>query len=275
VWSCQSRVNAIDEERLAWMRRAGCDHIQYGIESGSPRILSDLAKDITLDEIRAAAAATRKVGLALSIYLISGVPGETEEDFRSTRALIEEIRPHDGIVAPLAVFPGTHIYDRMKTEGRIDDDYWVHERKDTLYEMTGAPARRSFKRLVDLCARVGRAAAYTRAELEEHKRLLPGSFPTWLASGEAYEQAGDVGDALGEYEEILRFSPGNLWALARIGSLMQASGDPDAARLYYRQALRSAPRSRYLEQLLDAARHSCDGSDRSRAGSSRHRGRSA
>jgi len=272
MWSCQSRVNAIDEERLAWMRRAGCDHIQYGIESGSPRILSELAKDITTDEIRAAAAATRKMGLTLSIYLISGVPGETEADFHSTRALLEEIRPHDGLVAPLAVFPGTHIYARMKAQGSIDDDFWVREKKDTLYEMTGAPARRSFKRLVDLCARVGRAAGYTREELEEHKRLLPGSFLTWLASGGAYEQAGDVGAALGEYEEILGFSPGNLWALARIGNLLLASGDPDSATLYYRQALTSAPRSRYLKHLVDSAARS---SDRVRAGGLRHGGRSA
>src|SRR5262245_49198526 len=103
LWDCQSRVNIVDEERLAWMRRAGCTHIQYGVESGSPRMLERLNKGIRLDEIRAAAAMTRRVGLGLSIYLITGIDSETDADLGSTLRLIEEIRPHDGLVSPLTV----------------------------------------------------------------------------------------------------------------------------------------------------------------------------
>ena len=253
MWNCQSRVNAIDEERLAWMRRAGCDHIQYGIESGSPRLLRRLAKDITPDEIRQAARTTRKVGLTLSIYLISGIPGEASEDFDATRRLLEEIQPHDGIVAPLAVFPGTWIHDEMRAKGELDADYWVREKKDTLYLMTGASARRSFRRLTTLCAKAGRTAGYTRAQLEEHKRLLPDAFPAWLASGLAYEAEGDPGAAMGEYEAIERFSPGNLWARMHIGRLLLETGDPPGARLYLRKALQSAPRSTAVRSLLAEA----------------------
>ena len=254
MWNCQSRVNAIDEERLSWMRRAGCDHVQYGIESGSERMLGRLAKDITVDEIRQAADLTRKTGLTLSIYLISGVPGETEADYRATEALMEQARPHDGIVAPLAVFPGTHLYDEMKRTGGIDDDFWVREKKDTLYSMTGAEARRSFSRLARLCARVGRRAAYTRNELERHKELLPDSFPSWIASGLAYEAGNDPGAALGEYEAIERFCPSNLWANLHIGRLLLRTGDPDGAAIYLKRALASSPRSRAVRQLVDAAR---------------------
>lgn len=251
LWNCQSRVNAIDEERLSWMRRAGCEHIQYGIESGSPRLLERLAKDISIDQIRAASRATRKVGMILSIYLISGVPEETEEDARATEALVAEILPHDGLVAPLAVFPGTHLYERMKSEGRIDDDDWIRERRDTIYLMDEPAAGRSFRRLTALCRRVGRKAAYTRADLEAHKSLLPDAFPAWLASGEAYEAAGDAGSALSDYETALRVSPDNPWALMRIGSLLERTGDPDGAALYYRQALAGAPQNRLARELLE------------------------
>jgi len=253
MWNCQSRVNAIDEERLEWMRRAGCDHIQYGIESGSPRLLAQLAKDITVEEIREACRATRAVGLTLSVYLISGVPGETEEDFRATRALIREIRPHDGLVAPLAVFPGTHLYQAMKTDGQIDDGYWIHERRDTRYMMEGPDARRSFLRLKRMCATAGRRARYTRADLERHKARLPDSFATWLASAEAYEAQGDVGSALSEYERTLELFPGNLWALARIGALLIGPGDPRGARLYIDRAIEAAPASPDLHRLAGMA----------------------
>lgn len=255
LWNCQSRVNAIDEERLAWMRRAGCDHIQYGIESGSPYILSRLAKDITIEQIETAARATRAVGMTLSVYLISGVPGETKEDRRATASLIERIRPHDGMVSPLALFPGTRIHDEMKAAGHLDEDYWVHEPKDTIYLQEGVRARRSFRRLSRLCARVGRSAAYTREELEAHKRLLPDAYTAWLASGDAYEACGEVGAAIGEYERILAFSPANVWALARLGRILLESGDPDGAAIYLTQARDAVPRSSYLRALLRAARH--------------------
>ncbi|HET9482130.1 MAG TPA: radical SAM protein, partial [Candidatus Polarisedimenticolia bacterium] len=254
LWNCQSRVNAIDEERLAWMRRAGCDHIQYGIESGSPRILKRLAKDITIDQIHQAAAATRRVGLTLSIYLISGVPGESREDFEATEELVERIRPHDGLVAPLAIFPGTSLYEEMKAAGSIDDDFWVRERKDTLYALTGAPARASFGRLTRLCERVGRGAAYTREELDRHTKALPGAFAAWIASADARELEGDFGAALADYQEILRFAPDNVWARIRIGRLLARTGDPASASIYLKQALAIVPRSRLVGEMLRSAR---------------------
>ncbi len=267
TWSCQSRVNAIDEERLAWMRRAGCDHVQYGVESGSPRVLGELAKDITVEEIRAAAAATRAVGLTLSIYLISGVPGEMEEDFQATERLVSAIRPHDGLVAPLAVYPGTHLHDRMKAEGRLDDDFWIGAKREALYLMPGEAGRRSFRRLTRLCARVGREAGYSREELEEHKRLLPDSFATWIASGDALLRDGDVGGALGEYERAADLAPGSPWPPAREGTLLLASGDPRGAALYFRRAAGCAPRSRWLGRLLERAERAAGGTRARRAAS--------
>ena len=48
MWNCQGRVDTVDEEMLVAMKRAGLEHIQYGVESGSEKILSQYAKHITL-----------------------------------------------------------------------------------------------------------------------------------------------------------------------------------------------------------------------------------
>ena len=84
LWNCQSRVNAVDEEILCWMKRAGCECVQFGVESGSKRVLMSLGKGITPEQVKRAALATRRVGIHFSIYLITGVPGETEEDLKET-----------------------------------------------------------------------------------------------------------------------------------------------------------------------------------------------
>src|SRR5207249_7731501 len=91
LWDCQSRVNAVDEERLVWMRRAGCQHIQYGVESGSEAILQKLNKGIHLEQVIQACELTRKVGMDLSVYLITGVQGETAEDVQATLRLIRRV----------------------------------------------------------------------------------------------------------------------------------------------------------------------------------------
>ncbi len=46
-WTAISRVDAVDEEVLSWMRRAGCIQISYGVESGSAEIRRRLNKGIT------------------------------------------------------------------------------------------------------------------------------------------------------------------------------------------------------------------------------------
>src|SRR4030042_309066 len=50
-WNCDARVDSVDSELLEIMKRAGCWMIRYGIESGSPDILSGIRKDIRLDQV--------------------------------------------------------------------------------------------------------------------------------------------------------------------------------------------------------------------------------
>ena len=38
AWVANSRVNTIDEERLTWMKKAGCWLVAFGIESGNDEI---------------------------------------------------------------------------------------------------------------------------------------------------------------------------------------------------------------------------------------------
>ena len=70
----------------------------------------NLGKGIRPEQVAKAAASARKVGLNVSIYLITGVDGETEDDIDASVKLVETIRPHDGQVSPLAYFPGTEAF---------------------------------------------------------------------------------------------------------------------------------------------------------------------
>jgi radical SAM superfamily enzyme YgiQ (UPF0313 family) len=93
MWNCQARVDTVDLEMLIAMKRCGLEHIQFGVESGSARMLRRYDKAISLERIRQAAAATRRAGITLSFYLMAGMEGETEADIAATGALVRACLP--------------------------------------------------------------------------------------------------------------------------------------------------------------------------------------
>jgi len=253
LWDCQSRVNAVDEERLAWMRRAGCTHIQYGVESGSPRMLQRLNKGITVDQVRAAAAATRRVGLGLSIYLITGIESEADEDLESTVRLIEEIRPHDGLVSPMTIYPGTALHEEARARHGLTEDYWVKERREAFYVREDPWTRRSIRTLLAALRRVGRRAAYGPEDFALQRDVVGDCYALRLSAGEFWQRRGALGRAREQYQAILEDNPRSLWARMRLGALAMRQGRHAEAAEHYRAARSVAPAFTLARRLLATA----------------------
>ncbi|RJR32487.1 MAG: radical SAM protein [Desulfobacteraceae bacterium] len=133
TWNGISRVDAVDEEILYWMRMAGCIQISYGVESGSSKIRALLNKKINIAQVKKAFALTRSYGILPRAYFIYGSPGETWETIEETIALIQEIQPLAAIFYILDLFPGTELYERIKGSGLINDDIWLNRIEGLLY----------------------------------------------------------------------------------------------------------------------------------------------
>ena len=254
LWDCQSRVNIVDEERLAWMRRAGCTHIQYGVESGSPRMLARLNKGIRLEEIRAAAAMTRRVGLGLSIYLITGIDGETDEDLASTVRLIDEIRPHDGLVSPLTVYPGTGLYEEARRKFGVTDDFWVNSTAEAYFVRDDPWTRKAVRALSAALRRAGRAAVYGPDDFERQRAVVGDCYALRLSAGEHWERRGHLLKAAAEYEALLRADPRSLWARMRLGHVAMRRRRHAEAAAHYDQAVALVPAFRHARRMLRESR---------------------
>jgi len=225
LWNCQSRVTTLDEELLVWMKRAGCECIQLGVESGSPRILTLLGKSITPAQVVLAAGLIRKVGINLSIYLITDVPGETEDDIRQTVDLIKRVRPDDGYVSPLAYFPGTRLFEESVASGGIKRSVFVesHEAAVFALDKRGKNSRRLLK-----CLDSG--APEDELRFEEQKRLLGYCYATNVLAGEFYRQRGERGAAQQEFREIVDREPNNPWGWYLLGELYAEIGKAALAK---------------------------------------------
>lgn len=128
-WSCIGRVNLVDPEMLQEMRRAGCDWISYGIESGSDRMLRRMKRKVTSQQCLRGIRITREAGIHAEGSFIIGMFGETEETVRETVEFCEKA----DMTAPMLYvtpYPGTEIFRQAVDRGLIEDVEAFVERMD-------------------------------------------------------------------------------------------------------------------------------------------------
>ncbi|SNB46345.1 radical SAM protein [Geobacter sp. DSM 9736] len=241
LWNCQSRVNHLDEELLLAMKRAGCECVQLGVESGSHRLLEALGKRIAPEQVRQAASAIRRVGINLSIYLITGIPGETREDVLATSKLIEEIRPQDGQISPLVYYPGTAMFAEAVAAGTVPGDLFEKNSAAAFPVLPAEATAPRMRTLLQALESVSSASCFKAREFRQQKRFVGYSHVTNLLAGEAYEGEGREDLAEREYLEIVRQQPANPWGWLALGDLCGGSGRVAEAREAYTEVIRLVP----------------------------------
>jgi hypothetical protein len=85
------RESANPGNTILW-RKGGLYRVRIGTESGSQKILNEMNKKITVDEIKESIKTLAYAGIKTTTYWVIGHPGETEQDFQNTLDLIEELK---------------------------------------------------------------------------------------------------------------------------------------------------------------------------------------
>ncbi len=76
-------------ELLDKMKKAGCNCLHYGVESGSDDVLKIMNKKTTVSLINEVLKNTYLAGIKVNIYMLLGFPTETEDNFKETLNFIE------------------------------------------------------------------------------------------------------------------------------------------------------------------------------------------
>jgi len=109
-WTCNSRVDYVDEEMLHTMAEAGNWLISWGIESGSEQILRHARKGAYPDKAERALTWAREAGIKNWGYFIIGLPGETEETIRETIDFSKQLPLDIALFHVAAPYPGTPFF---------------------------------------------------------------------------------------------------------------------------------------------------------------------
>ncbi|MBF0285089.1 MAG: B12-binding domain-containing radical SAM protein [Magnetococcales bacterium] len=121
-WGAQGRVNTIDEEFLAMIRDAGCQGIGYGVESGSQKILTNMNKKITVEQIERTLRITQTSGVPMKIQLMFAYPGEDEQTVAETIDLMRRVDLPGRRMTVTIPIPGAPLYDDCLAQGLIPDE---------------------------------------------------------------------------------------------------------------------------------------------------------
>jgi tRNA-2-methylthio-N6-dimethylallyladenosine synthase len=112
---------------------AVCEHIHLPLQSGSSRLLKAMRRTYDRDRYLKLVAKLRDAlpGLALGTDVIVGFPGETEQDFRETLEVVEEVRYDSAFTF---IYSPRHGTEAATLPDQVPDDV-KHERLERLVEV--------------------------------------------------------------------------------------------------------------------------------------------
>lgn len=120
VFSCQTRGDAINEEILGYLKKAGFTTVGFGLETGSERLMKLINKGETVQQNIDAVKLAKKHGFIIISSIILGLPTETKEDRRLTYQLAKNLDVDVTKFNNATPYPGTKLYELALQEGNLN-----------------------------------------------------------------------------------------------------------------------------------------------------------
>jgi anaerobic magnesium-protoporphyrin IX monomethyl ester cyclase len=118
-WATLTRVDRVDPDTLRSMREAGCYELEFGVESGSQRVLDAMDKRATVEQVRTSLRESFEAGIKNKVFLVHGYPGEDRDSTEETMRLLDEVGQW---IERVSIFrfvplPGTYVYNHARELG--------------------------------------------------------------------------------------------------------------------------------------------------------------
>ncbi|MEM3441890.1 MAG: radical SAM protein, partial [Candidatus Bathyarchaeia archaeon] len=141
AWGCQTRVDQVSKEVLSKMRRAGCNEVSFGVESGCQRILDAVKKKVSTEQSAKAVKIAKEEGLFVAVSTIIGYPGETKESLKQTLDFIHTLEPDDVWLCLATPYPGTELRALIERMGwKMVTDWTLYNTMNPIFENPDLPS---------------------------------------------------------------------------------------------------------------------------------------
>jgi anaerobic magnesium-protoporphyrin IX monomethyl ester cyclase len=138
-YRCLMRADQVTPPVAKALAASGCRMLWMGAESGSQKVLDAMDKGLRVDDIHNANRLLKAEGISVGVFLQFGYPGETWSDIEATLQLTRELDPADIGVSVSYPLPGTGLYERVRRELGVKQNWIDSSDLSTMHTATYAP----------------------------------------------------------------------------------------------------------------------------------------
>jgi len=118
------------------MKASGCEHVTFGIESGSQEVLNLMNKRYLITDANQVLKNMHDAGIEVTCNFMCGFPGETEEDFNETLKFLDDNKNYINNAYPSRTYctiePNSYMASNLSEFGIVWKDgvhgqYWENE----------------------------------------------------------------------------------------------------------------------------------------------------
>jgi hypothetical protein len=201
IWRCETRVDFLKEETLRAMAKAGCDGINFGVESSDVDIQSNVGRaPISQEQFKRSFELCRELGIKTFAFFIIGLPGDTLKTVLKTIRFAVEMRPTWVQFTAASPFIGTKLREWAIEQGLIVDDEFAYINSHEVMIGNENLSKEQIRSLY-------RFARFLQNYLINRKGILKNDNRRWIAY-RAMKSATDFGCDL---TARVLFASANLW----------------------------------------------------------------
>lgn len=121
------RANFIDKEFCQLLKKAGCNYMSFGLESGNEYILKKIKKGVKLEQVYKAVELAENEGIGTAVNFIIGHPHETYEMAMETLGLAKKMPSSIVNIFSLMPIKGTEAYGQLKDAEKLGNARFFFE----------------------------------------------------------------------------------------------------------------------------------------------------
>jgi len=130
-WFCNGRLNYASSDVLDLMKKAGCVFINYGIEALDDKVLLNMNKALTTNQIIKGIESTLKSGISPGFNILFGNIGDNKETLEKAVQFL--IKYDDGAqlrtIRPVTPYPGSKLFSYAIEKGLLKNCEDFYENK--------------------------------------------------------------------------------------------------------------------------------------------------
>ncbi|MDX2478972.1 MAG: radical SAM protein [Desulfuromusa sp.] len=156
----EAKADFLDTETIELLSQLSCS-VQIGLQSATAQVLKPLHRNLIPKQMEQRLRQMSSAGITFGLDLIYGLPGDNHAGFKKSLDFALQLQPNQVDVFPLAVLPGTELFEKQKkfgVQGERQPPYLLQS--NTTYSEQDLQKSRLLAAATDIFYNRGRAVGF-------------------------------------------------------------------------------------------------------------------